>query len=75
MLSAIEPSYLQGLVTNSKDNAVRNNTRDIKKICKDVPTKLSKKYITSNVLPTENTPYSTANRGAEHPNTPRVLVN
>ena len=35
----------------------------------------SKKYITFNVLPTENAPYPTANRDAEHPNTPRVLVN
>ena len=71
MLFAIEPSYLRGLVTN----AVRNNIRDIKKTCKDVPAKFSKKYIISNVLPTENAPYPTANRGTEHPNTPSVLVN
>ena len=55
----------------SKDNAVRKNTRDIKKTYKDVPAKFSKKSITSNVLPTENAPYSTANKGTEHPSTSR----
>ena len=35
---------------------VRNNTRDINKTFKDVPAKLSGKYITSNVLPTGNAP-------------------
>ena len=59
----------------SKYNAVRKNTCDIKKTCKDVPAKFSKKYITSKVLPTENAPYPTANRGAEYLNTPRALVN
>ena len=71
MIFAIETSYLRGLVTN----AVRSNIRGIKKTCKDVPAKFSKKYITSNVLPAENDPYRTANRGTEHPNTPDVLVN
>ena len=59
----------------SKHNVVRNNTRDIKKTCKGVPAKFSEKYITSSVLPTENAPYPTTNRGAEHPNTRRVFVN
>ena len=80
ILSATEPSYLRGLVTNSKRRWFKRQCGSkqhtcIKKTCKYVLDKFSKKYITSNVHPTENAPYPTANRGTEHPNTPSVLVN
>ena len=66
--------WLIQIQNGSKDNAVRKNTRDIKKTCKDGPAKLSKKSVTSNVLSTENAPYPIANRGTEHPSTSKGII-